>query len=129
MFVASVVFDNRNFWQTSEGTLDATGGGDAGIRGATLLAASVDGGARLVSSAALTGARLVSSIALVISMGLPGATRVWLQACVLAMIWIRDGLRCLKDLVFKFRHAARSIAPSSPSVPPPSPPPLCDPPF
>ena len=115
---------SRNFWQTSDGTLDATGGGDAGIRGATLLAASVDGGAASVDG----GARLLASVALVISMGLPGATRVWLQACVLAMIWIRDGLRCLKDLVFKFRHAARSIAPSSPSVPPPSPPPLGDPP-
>ena len=114
----------RNFWQTSEGTLDATGGGDAGIRGATLIAASVDGGAASVGGVAAAvdrGARQLTSVALVISMGLPGATRVWLQACVLAMIWIRDGLRCLKDLVFKFRHAARSIAPSSPSVPPPSP--------
>ena len=108
---------SRNFWQTSEGTLDATGGGDAGIRGATLLAASVDGGARLLASAAL-----------VISMGLPGATCVWPQACLLAMMWKREVLRCWNGLVFMFRHAARSIGPSSPSVPPPSPPPLCDPP-
>ena len=90
---------------------------DAGIRGATPLVAPVD---RIAASIDLL-ARMLTSVALVTSMGLPGAKRVWLQACVLAMIWIRDGLRCLKDLVFKFRHAARSMAPSSPSVPPPIP--------
>ena len=86
---------SRNFWQTSDGTLDATGGGDAGIRGATLIAASVDGGAAMGAAAVDGGARLLTTSALVISMGgLPGATRVWPQACLLAMIWIRDaGIR------------------------------------
>ena len=127
---------SRNFWQTSDGTLDATGGGDAGIRGATLLAASVDGGAARgaaavggvaasvggVAAAVDRGARQLTSVALVISMGLPGATCVWPQACLLAMMWKREVLRCWNGLVFMFRHAARSIGPSSPSVPPPSPP-------
>ena len=81
---------------------------DAGIRGATPLVAPVD---RIAASIDLL-ARMLTSVALVTSMGLPGAKHVWLQACVLAMIWIRDGLRCLKDLVFKFRHAARSIGPA-----------------
>ena len=103
---------SKNFWQTSEETLDATGGGDAGIRGATLLAASVDRGVTTV----VTAIKMIASALLVISMESPGATRVWPQACALAMFWIQDGLRCLQDLVFKFRRAARSIAPSSPSV-------------
>ena len=133
---------SRNFWQTSDGTLDTTGEGDAGIRDATLIAAAVDRGARQlaasvdggaasvggVAAAVDRGARQLTSVALVISMGLPGATCVWPQACLLAMMWKREVLRCWNGLVFMFRHTARSIGPSSPSLPPPSPPPLCDPP-
>ena len=113
---------SKNFWQTSEETLDATGGGDAGIRGATLLAASVNRGVTAVDRGVttvdrgVTAIKMIASALLVISMESPGATRVWPQACALAMFWIQDGLRCLQDLVFKFRRAARSIAPGSPSV-------------
>ena len=55
---------------------------------------SVDGGVAMGEAGVDGGARLLTTSALVISMGLPGATRVWPQACLLAMIWIRDaGIR------------------------------------
>ena len=114
------------FWQTSEGTLDAKGGGDAGIAGATRVAgagiagatrvaAALDGGTRAVEG----GFRLLAAVWLVSSMGSPGASLLWLgpgasllwlKATALATILLPAGLRCLKDLVFKFRRAAWSIA-------------------
>jgi hypothetical protein len=107
-FNATKWVDDRfiNFWQTSEETLDAKGGGDAGIAGATRVATALDGGTRAFEG----GVRLLAAVWLLSSMGSPGASLLWLKATALTTISLPAGLRCLGDLVFKFRRAAWSIA-------------------
>merc|ERR1740117_1630560 len=109
------------FWQTSEETLDAKGGGDAGIAGATRVATALDGGTRAVEGGvrAFEGGtrafegigRLLAAVWLLSSMGSPGASLLWLKATALTTISLPAGLRCLGDLVFKFR--AKGFVPSN----------------
>lgn len=108
-FNATKWVDDRfiNFWQTSEETLDAKGGGDAGIAGATRVATALDGGTRAFEG----GVRLLAAVWLLSSMGSPGASLLWLKATALTTISLPAGLRCLGDLVFKFR--AKGIVPSN----------------
>ena len=117
-FNATKWVDDRfiNFWQTSEETLDAKGGGDAGIAGATRVATALDGGTRAFEG----GVRLLAAVWLLSSMGSPGASLLWLKATALTTISLPAGLRCLGDLVFKFRRAAWSIATQFPLCAPPS---------
>jgi len=119
-FNATKWVDDRfiNFWQTSEETLDAKGGGDAGIAGATRVATAVEGGTRAFEGgvergtrAFEGGVRLLAAVYLLSSMGAPGASLLWLKATALATISLPAGLRCLEDLVFKFR--AKGIVPSN----------------
>merc|ERR1740117_623505 len=86
------------FWQTSEETLDAKGGGDAGIAGATRVATALEGGTRAFEG----GVRLLAAVWLLSSMGSPGAallwrspgaSLLWLKATALAMISLPAGLR------------------------------------
>jgi hypothetical protein len=114
-FNATKWVDDRfiNFWQTSEETLDAKGGGDAGIAGATRVATALDGGTRAFEG----GVRLLAAVWLLSSMGSPGASLLWLKATALTTISLPAGLRCLGDLVFKFRRAAWSIATQFPRHP------------
>merc|ERR1740117_1058627 len=72
------------FWQTSEETLDAKGGGDAGIAGATRVVTALDGGTRAVEG----GFRLLAAVWLVSSMGSPGVSLLWLGPGA-SLLWLK----------------------------------------
>jgi hypothetical protein len=140
------------FWQTSEETLDARGGGDAGIAGAKRVAGALENGVGTFENVSADGVRTFERVSANLSgvvlsgvrafeggvRALEGGVRVsedglrlaaaawligslesagesfyWLKVLkvtALATISLPPVLRCLTDLVFKFR--ARGTVPS-----------------